>query len=987
MTKNAFDEFDSAGAGNSFDEFDKPAKKSGPIRRLADTGLALGKGIIGAPEAAVGIADLVTAGQAGKIAEQAGVRFKDAKQVLTDLQSPEQHAADAEVQQAEGFLPTVGAMVQNPSTIANSVAESAPSMLAGGVVSRGALALAPKLSPIVAGAIGEGATAAGQNAEQVRQEDPNGTLTGQQAAILAASGGITGVIGALSGRIANKLGIADKETMLATGKLGPVGEEAAAKAASKGTARKIAEGAVVEGGLQELPQSYQEQVAQNVAQGKPWDEGAGAAAAQGLLVGGVMGGGAAALSGEHAPAPPPAPTARPMGPIARAAALLPNNPTLFADAEGTVLTGEQKAASRFAATNGQATDVTPIAPAPAAQPLLTAPIDVAAHEAATSPNNIRPAPTTAQEDAGNYKKGHERIGGMGISLENGQGSVRKGVSEDGTPWQTELQDHYGYLKGTIAADSTDTKRQGIDVFVKPGTPKEFNGPLFVVDQVDPKTGKFDEHKVIFGASSIEDAQQTYLRNYSPGWQGLGAITEADQKTFKAWAYDGKKKSTPFGTIAAPAAVDAAAAPAGAAPGSPAEVHSAAAPADQPNPSLGAPNAPQPDLHIGEHADVQPAATERGPAAAPEAAGPVAAPAAPRPDGAPPVASHPDAAAGAPADQRAQGNDGAAAGNANQSAAAGQGGEGTVPGSVDAGSGVRHGPGADAAKPLTVGPTPAQTEPITVKDGTVHIGKNAAVNFDTGEPVTVPAGATHAQIKQALRDAGAVSAKQKFYGGDKEAPPAPSPAPAPTADGRPGNWRSNFMVATQIAKRAGIPYVQGRKLQELVDLVDEADTKAGRAPAPVAVNAPTTTPVADQKQPEVSDKPAPSPAPTAAPAATPAPTAPPQPTPAPTEAPKKNALVEAKAKRDAEDEAQLKAMGRSDFEGGGRRAAPQALSPANQKLWLEGWDVANANARAPEPTAAPVPVVAPPPVPREQQLRLMDKQISVLEALQRCLKGG
>ena len=41
-------------------------------------------------------------------------------------------AYDAQVQQADGFLPTLGAMVRNPSTIVNAAAESVPSMLAGG---------------------------------------------------------------------------------------------------------------------------------------------------------------------------------------------------------------------------------------------------------------------------------------------------------------------------------------------------------------------------------------------------------------------------------------------------------------------------------------------------------------------------------------------------------------------------------------------------------------------------------------------------------------------------------------------------------------------------------------------------------------------------------------------------------------------------------------------------------------------------------------
>lgn len=289
---------------------DQPAdaKPSGAIRRLADTGISLAKGIIGAPEALVGAADLVTGGRAGKLVESAGVRFKDAKGVLDDMYSPEQKAANQEVQKAEGFFPTIGAMVKNPSTIVNAAVESAPSMLVGGVASRGLLAAAPRMGAISAGALGEGVTAAGQNAEQVRQETEGGLLPDGATLPLLASGAATAGISRASGGLANKLGIGDAQTMLATGKLGPVGADALAANANKGVTRKVAEGFATEGVLQELPQSYQEQVGQNIAQGKPWDEGAAAAGAQGLLAGGLMGGLAGPLGGkESAPPTDPAP--------------------------------------------------------------------------------------------------------------------------------------------------------------------------------------------------------------------------------------------------------------------------------------------------------------------------------------------------------------------------------------------------------------------------------------------------------------------------------------------------------------------------------------------------------------------------------------------------------------------------------------------------------------------------------------------------------
>ena len=50
-----------------------PPKPSGAIRRLADQGIKLAQGVVNVPEAAVGLADLVTGGQAGKEADHGQV--------------------------------------------------------------------------------------------------------------------------------------------------------------------------------------------------------------------------------------------------------------------------------------------------------------------------------------------------------------------------------------------------------------------------------------------------------------------------------------------------------------------------------------------------------------------------------------------------------------------------------------------------------------------------------------------------------------------------------------------------------------------------------------------------------------------------------------------------------------------------------------------------------------------------------------------------
>jgi hypothetical protein len=108
-----------------------------------------------------------------------------------------------------------------------------------------------------------------------------------------------------------------------------------------------------------------------------------------------------------------------------------------------------------------------------------------------------------------------------------------------------MKDHYGRLLGTIGADSTPAKRQHIDVFVVPGTPKNWRGAPVVVDMVNPKTGLFDEHKVVFGAPSVEAARAVIARNYDDGEARIGAATAMPFDDFKRWAYDGTKKALPF----------------------------------------------------------------------------------------------------------------------------------------------------------------------------------------------------------------------------------------------------------------------------------------------------------------------------------------------------------------------------------------------------------------------------------------------------------
>jgi hypothetical protein len=793
-------------AANPFDDPEFGKSSSGFRRFVSDPAISLAKGVIGAGESVVGAADLVSGGRAGKALQDAtGFDPKAAKGFLDELLTPEQREANKAVQDAKGFLPTVAAAVQNPSVIAHSIIESAPSIVGGGAVARGARALAPGMSAVKAGAIGEGAVSAGMSAEGVRQETKDGLLTPEQAALAAGSGLATGLITGAGGAVAKRLGIGDIDTALAGG---------ARAETTKGLPRRVAEGFVSEGLLEEMPQSAQEQVAQNLALGKPWAEGVPEAAAMGALTGGVLGGGFNVISGGQpaqpapAPAPAPAPLALPApgqipqqmgaevsrtpeqilaeidavrnateihaaraaederkaglapapapiisgllpapgtptdrvdlpgeasrtgdqvlseldairnatevrekraaeeerlarlaasGPIGAAAAtalrnglsqeanarraeevagelgpkesplappaaandmekergalleqvlssvpsyplaqaqqaralapekwtvvphpkggftLAPNDylserqqeavralqaPRLPAppsdirvDSQGVARPAEQgdfqradqaadarrretvappfrgipfktidaaKArADTLTASTGvehevfphplkrdafavrekpidvqPVTDTTAPATAAAQAPAAATPaavpdLDAAANEAATSLQNDRPQPTAAQAAAGNYKKGHAKVLGLDVTIENPHGSVR--VATDGS-WASAMTGHYGYLKRTRGADGDQ-----VDVNVAP-QPKSTK--VFVVNQVDPKTGRFDEHKVMIGYASQEEAEAAYRANYPKDWQGLGSIVETDIDGLKSWLKTG-----------------------------------------------------------------------------------------------------------------------------------------------------------------------------------------------------------------------------------------------------------------------------------------------------------------------------------------------------------------------------------------------------------------------------------------------------------------
>jgi hypothetical protein len=720
-----------------YEPAEKPAAERTMGGTLSDAGISLLKGAIAVPEAAVGAADMVTGGAAGRGAEAIGFRPKEAKAMLDEGYSAPQKEAFRRVQAADGLGDTFVQAVSNPSVIAHSVLESLPLMGAGGVVARGGLALAPRMGGAAAGAMGEGAVSAGSAAEQFRQATPDGTLTGEQAALAGVTGVATGMFSVLGARVAKSLGVADVDTMLAGAATNP--------AVAKSVTRRVLEGAFSEGVLEELPQSISEQVLQNVALGKPLDDGVNQAAVLGLLSGGVMGGGVNVISGA-----PHAAVAPPRGPLTRAAqGVIPEPPP---------------------------TPPTPVAAEPAEAPQVDPVLE-----------QIKTLTGTAKEEALHA-----------YAIINNPNAA-KGVQQ----YNKKLLDrHLSTLTEKPAADSTS----GADLLAsQPADPlqaalrqKQDEGASRAhlaqwMQRAEPLP--LDQAQALKASALAERGVSMEVVPHGAGRGYTVVPSEWLAPSLRAEVPQGVDSgllpmdTQPTGVLRADAAgnvaaetgaqrIDSAAAQAAidaeaqrkAELGLTPDVEAAQSGIARPV----VPKAPIPDLmnKNGQPFTTKGSATRaqknagtgavtqveggwvvrmeqpQAPAASPQASA--------APSGADTVATNeqnPTPATASPQPEAA-------------------GVEAPAPARVDpaaAGPAVPAKAGDTAVqaaglKPLSLGPTPNSAEPVTVKDGIVYIGKSEALDFETGEPVKVPEGAGDAQIKQALKDAGAVSRRQKFYGG-------------------------------------------------------------------------------------------------------------------------------------------------------------------------------------------------------------------------------
>lgn len=145
-------------------------------------------------------------------------------------------------------------------------------------------------------------------------------------------------------------------------------------------------------------------------------------------------------------------------------------------------------------------------------------------------------PSDAAVNAYNFSKGVPIKVGPGVYFltETKKGDDRRSKPGAKKPWKTTMRHHYGDIQGTVGMDG-----DAVDAFWVGDGDK-----IFVIDQVNPETGKPDEHKVMLRAKDEWSARAAYLANYERGWKGLGAIREMTHEEFKQWVHDREATQKP-----------------------------------------------------------------------------------------------------------------------------------------------------------------------------------------------------------------------------------------------------------------------------------------------------------------------------------------------------------------------------------------------------------------------------------------------------------
>ncbi len=118
--------------------------------------------------------------------------------------------------------------------------------------------------------------------------------------------------------------------------------------------------------------------------------------------------------------------------------------------------------------------------------------------------------------------------GIPLYIETRAGEERVGLRG----WATKMPCHYGFIRMTGSAEGHG---EGMDVFLGE-TGAVPSDQVFVINQVHPETGVFDEHKVMLGFRNRMLALRAYQRAFSDGSGSarLGGVREMSVDQFKRW---------------------------------------------------------------------------------------------------------------------------------------------------------------------------------------------------------------------------------------------------------------------------------------------------------------------------------------------------------------------------------------------------------------------------------------------------------------------
>lgn len=162
---------------------------------------------------------------------------------------------------------------------------------------------------------------------------------------------------------------------------------------------------------------------------------------------------------------------------------------------------------------------------------------IEAAEAETDTN-----PTDGQKEAGNYKKGHVKVAGFNISIEQPRGSVRSGTDADGKKWSVTMNNTYGYMTDNVGADGDH-----LDVFLSNDIDSWDQQYVYVVDQYNLDR-TFDEHKVMLGFNDKDEATDAYFSNYDSSWRTSKRkiiTSTVPMDIFKKWIESSNRKTKPI----------------------------------------------------------------------------------------------------------------------------------------------------------------------------------------------------------------------------------------------------------------------------------------------------------------------------------------------------------------------------------------------------------------------------------------------------------